>query len=398
MCPVIVMERFDRGEIPPEEAARLLKECSSMGTPAAEPTPTAPTTTPEASLPTRTPTPAGAPEPTPLEQAHLAEKKFMVELINEERQKAGVRPVVLGDNPAPQIHANSALAGCFSSHWGLDGLKPYMRYSLAGGYQSNGENGLGLDYCVGGRHRVKKNGPIKMEIEDAIESWMGSSGHRRNMLDPDHRRVNIGLAWDTYNVRFYQHFEGGYVIYESLPAIEDGWLTIKGTVTNGAKVSRSEDLSVQIYYDPPPEPLTRGQLSRTSGYDLGLRVASLRWPLGSGWFWPTHSYTTEHLGPPVDPDDVPDDAVAPSYQPFAPPKPPSVRPPPRSITVPWITASRWRTDDSEFAVVADIASVLKAHGPGVYSLIVWVPVNGVDTPISQYSIFHEVQPPGGYGK
>ena len=30
----------------------------------------------------------------------------------------------------------------------MDGLKPYMRYSLAGGYQANGENGSGLNYCI----------------------------------------------------------------------------------------------------------------------------------------------------------------------------------------------------------------------------------------------------------
>ena len=64
----------------------------------------------------------------------------MLQLINEERVRAGVAPVVLGDNIAAQLHAESALENCFSSHWGIDGLKPYMRYSLAGGYQSNAEN------------------------------------------------------------------------------------------------------------------------------------------------------------------------------------------------------------------------------------------------------------------
>ena len=76
------------------------------------------------------------------------EKDYMLALINSERRKAGVNPVVLGTNNAAQLHAESSLADCVSSHWGTDGLKPYMRYSLAGGYQSNGENGHGLDYCI----------------------------------------------------------------------------------------------------------------------------------------------------------------------------------------------------------------------------------------------------------
>ena len=72
----------------------------------------------------------------------------MLALINAERRIAGLAPVVLGDNDAAQLHAEASLEGCFGSHWSLDGLKPYMRYSLADGYQSNGENGPGGNYCI----------------------------------------------------------------------------------------------------------------------------------------------------------------------------------------------------------------------------------------------------------
>ena len=85
--------------------------------------------------------------PIPIAPAHLRhhdEKLYMLELINQARAEAGAPPVVLGDNHAAQLHAESGLANCFGSHWGIDGLKPYMRYSLAGGYQSNGENWLGV--------------------------------------------------------------------------------------------------------------------------------------------------------------------------------------------------------------------------------------------------------------
>ena len=79
---------------------------------------------------------------------HIEAKHYMLELINVERRRAGVSAVTMGDNVAAQLHADSSLENCTSSHWGIDGLKPYMRYSLAGGYQSNGENGSGLDYCI----------------------------------------------------------------------------------------------------------------------------------------------------------------------------------------------------------------------------------------------------------
>ena len=110
------------------------------------PTPTlGPTSTPRPT-PTPTSTPLPTPTPTPLpppDQRHYEYKLYMLELINEERENAGVGPVTMGNNFAAQLHAENALDACFGSHWGVDGLKPYMRYSLAGGYQSNGENGSG---------------------------------------------------------------------------------------------------------------------------------------------------------------------------------------------------------------------------------------------------------------
>ena len=72
----------------------------------------------------------------------------MLDLINEARVDADASPVAMGDNRAAQVHADNALEGCFSSHWGLDGSKPYMRYVAAGGYQPNAENVSGLNVCV----------------------------------------------------------------------------------------------------------------------------------------------------------------------------------------------------------------------------------------------------------
>lgn len=179
----------------------------------------APTNTP---WPTSTPTPMPTSTPVPPPHArHLAEKNLMLELINAERASAGLFPVTLGDNVAAQLHAESALENCFTGHWGIDGLKPYMRYSLAAGYQSNGENGVGKRFCVREGMRFRPNDPIEEEIRDAMIGLMESPGHRRNILRSSHRKVNIGLAWDRYNIAFYQHFEGDYVEYDELPTIED---------------------------------------------------------------------------------------------------------------------------------------------------------------------------------
>ena len=166
----------------------------------------------------------------------------MLELINEERVAAGLSPVVLGDNIAAQLHAESAIKNCFGSHWGIDGLKPYMRYSLAGGYQSNGENWHGLAYCIKASDGYSPIGNVKWGVRDAMDGWMDSPGHRRNILRSKHKKVNIGLAWDRYNFGAIQHFEGHYVEYGTLPTIEGRILTLSGEVKNGAKFSFLDDL------------------------------------------------------------------------------------------------------------------------------------------------------------
>lgn len=350
---------------------------------------------------------AVAPKPTPAPTGpphlwHLEYKQYMLELINVERERAGVGLVVLGTNNAAQLHAESGLKHCVSSHWGVNGLKPYMRYTLAGGYQSNGENGRGLDYCVSASDWVQSLDSLEHEVADAMRGWMGSPGHRRNILEPTHRKVNIGLAWDRYNIVAFQHFEGDYLDYSMFPAISNGNLIISGTLKNGAVVQNEDDLGIQIYYDSPPHTLTRGQLSRTYCYDGGLLAASLRPPLTGGWFYDTHRFS-QQFEPCPDPYDVPADAPPPrspdeANQHHREAKAMSEVLPPETRTVPWITASAWVASDKSFEVRADINNILGQYGPGVYTIVVWARLMGDDNVVSEYSIFHQINPPAIYSE
>lgn len=150
---------------------------TAMSVPTPTPVPTLASTPAPVSTetPTRvgTPTPVATPTPvTPPELRYIDEKEYMLALINAERKKAGVSAVTLGENIAAQLHAESALENCFSSHWGLDGLKPYMRYSLARGYQSNGENGHGLDYCIRASDGYSTHSGIRLNRHPGI-LWYG---------------------------------------------------------------------------------------------------------------------------------------------------------------------------------------------------------------------------------
>ena len=351
--------------------------------------------------------------PTPIPTAavvrpserHIELKRYMLGLINDVRAKAGADPVVLGDNIAAQLHAESFLANCFSGHWGPDGLKPQMRYSLAGGYQSNGEFSSGSDYCITASDRYRAIGSIEQKIQGTLEGWMENPSDQPRFLDPLVKKVNIGLAWDRYNLRMVLQREGDYVKYARLPTIENGILTVSGTVKNGAGFAGERDLGVQIYYDPPPHTLTRGQLTRTYRTCSGLQIAGLRRPPSGNRFYSEHEFTKTYKRC-LDPYEVPADAPAPTshdeahafwdaaYR-------ASRLLPDVSIIVPWITALEWTTSSDAFAVRADISDLLARHGDGVYSITVWGVIDGerVDGErevISEYSIFYGVTPPDTY--
>ena len=226
---------------------------------------------------------------------------------------------------------------------------------------------------------------------------MDSPGHRRNILDPWHRKLNVGLAWDRYNTMVVQHFEGDYVGYDRLPTIQHGVLDLSGTVKGGIAFGEDDDLSVQIYYDPVPHMLARGQVTRTYCYDLGKQIAALRQPLAGDWYYPTDEYTSWQESCP-DPYDVPANAAPPGspYEAnlfWLEAQFPAL---PRIITMPWITARSWKADQTSFELKADIGDLLIRYGEGIYTVIVWGRIDGEDVLISQYSIFHDVTRPGGY--
>ena len=387
-------------EVPPGAALPSPTPAATAPTPPT-PSPSIPVPTPAlpptiVPSPTPTPLPTMTPNPTPIPTPHLrypVEKQYMLELINEERERAGVPPVELGTNDAAQLHAESALEHCFSSHWGVDGLKPYMRYSLAGGYQSNGENGGGLDYCYKASDGYRAIQDIEHRIRQMMDGWMGSPGHRRNILDRWHKRVNIGFAWDRYNLMGFQHFEGDYVEYDQVPSLEGAAFTLSGNSKNGALVAQGSSVGIAIYYDPPPQPLTRGQLSRTYCYTRGLPVAFVLEPLPGDWYHPSGETTTSHQPCPdpykMSPEAAPPSSPAEAHRHWQQAHDTIFLP--LEVTVPFIVASDWTVVGQRFSVTADISVVLDSHGPGIYTVILWGKLGGTDQIISEYSIFHEAE-------
>ena len=346
--------------------------------------------------PTLTPTPVPPLVNAPPHLRYLDQKQFMLGLINAKRKASGAPPVTLGANNAAQLHAESSLAHCVSSHWGVDGLKPNHRYNLAGGYQANGENGHGLDYCVRSGDFIKPIASIQREIEDAINGWMESQGHRENMLDPVHRKVNIGIAWDRFNSVMYQQFEGDYVDYTAPPSFTGGVLSLGGKVKNGVSFSSDKDLDIQVFYEQPPHPLTAGQVARTYCYAGGLPIASLL-PPSYGFPPGSSQIDTMSYKPCPDPYDVPADAPparssSDAHRLWQEAYDTSARRKSHVITFKWITADAWKSTGQEFGVKADLSELVEEYGNGIYTVAVW----DRRRVISDLTFFRGVVPPDTY--
>ena len=135
-------------------------------------------------------------------------RQYALDLINKDRAVHDLPPVVLGDNPAAQLHAEDMLEHDYQGHWWIDGRKPYMVYTETGGKSYAGENVASGGWTEQEWQRENCNSLFvvcetssprelvnlqqwAMMYDDAHADW----GHRDNILDEGHRAVNIGIAF-----------------------------------------------------------------------------------------------------------------------------------------------------------------------------------------------------------
>ena len=327
-------------------------------------------------------------------------RELALQLINRARVDAGVPPVQLGSNPAAQIHADAMAQHCFGGHWGLDGTTSVMRYTLAGGHQVNAENVSGYSSCTA--HPFPT---VRTALQRQTAGLLASPGHRRTMLAPNYRFVNIGVARDPGGlIHLVQQFEGDYVRYSKLPTVEDGVLTLAGEAVNGALIEKADDLGLRIYYSPQLQQLTRGQLARTSCLDAGLVIAHLRRPPDPGLRYTDYRYFRNYQRCPS-PYDVPADMPAPQSPEEALALLQEARERSSQLDmssffadVLWVTASEWKAEANEFAVAADVGRLLEEYGPGVYDVHMAAMLDGEFQTVSVYSIFYRTEPPDVNGE
>lgn len=273
-------------------------------------------------------------------------RNYALELINKDREEHGLKPVVLGDNKAAQSHADDMLKNKFLSHWGSDGLKPYIRYTKQGGRGIVGENAAfsGFFYDETNVATIKPKEEIRnqqhaMMHDDAESNW----GHRDNIIDKNHNKVNVGIAYDSTHLAYVQDFEDDYITWSKLITYSDGTLSMAGTTTIGAIQA------VALYYDSIPQPLSKNQLISppyNDGYKLGDEVGQVIPPPSPGRYYDFRNSKTKY-----------------------------------------VVASKWFVSNpGSFSIGANIQPLLY-RGSGVYTVVIWAKNGNDDIPLTTYSLF-----------
>jgi uncharacterized protein YkwD len=195
---------------------------------------------------------------------------YALSLINTDRQANGLQNITLSSINSGQVHADDMLKNGYFSHWDMNGYKPYMRYTLAGGQGAVEEN-IAWEGQAGSSVSIDveltlKNMEWQMMYNDSAENW----GHRDNILNPLHNEVSIGIAYDYNNVYFVEDFINDYISWNQLSANSSQVIMQGTTETQGLNITQ-----IDVFYDNPT-PLTVNQLGQApyeDGYDMGTYAA-----------------------------------------------------------------------------------------------------------------------------
>jgi uncharacterized protein YkwD len=171
-----------------EEARRQLAPTPTFTPPPVGiPTPISPTNTLVPILPTEKYTPVppthtpGPPTATPTSE--LSPEGQLLALLNQERASRGLSLLAYSAllSAVARAHCEDMMKRGFVDHINPDGLTPFDRMERAG-----------YRYSAAAENIAAGHG--QASAADAFKSWMNSSGHRENILNPEFSEVGIGYV------------------------------------------------------------------------------------------------------------------------------------------------------------------------------------------------------------
>ncbi len=208
-----------------------------------------------------------------LQQARI----YMLDLINNDRAAKGLKPVALDAvaEAAAQKHVEEMASLVYLSHYDREGRLPDQRYTEAGGRDRVQENvflAVGTNAMNAAPLRLIKEPVFRTkDVEDIQAAYFNQTPpydiHRRNILDPHHTHVGIGLARGIGDqgqaVANAQEFVARCVEVEPIPleSTVGGSLVVAGSTKAGIELH-----SVEVARDELPRPKERSELEKGRPY------------------------------------------------------------------------------------------------------------------------------------
>lgn len=173
-------------------------------------------------------------------------KTKMIRIINNERESNNISSVEYDSITAvsAQFHADEMKKYNYFSHYSINGIPPYIRYSL----KSNGAFAIGENIALGANYKILKIGFIelkgKIDIKNIIRKLNydmysekpPNDGHRKTILNKHYNRIGIGIAYNDTLLFYVETFTGKYI-------------ELLNDIPQNIKAGNSINIYAQILYD-----------------------------------------------------------------------------------------------------------------------------------------------------
>lgn len=191
----------------------------------------------------------------------------LLEMVNEERAVEKVPPVAI-DELATQVatqHATDMAAAQYASHWDRDGLKPYHRYSFAGGTDATEENVSSADNTWSMKQRDLKQDTSYLHVR-LYQEKPPYDGHRQTILAAKHTHVGFGIAVQQLRLRVVELFVARYVKVDPLRRQykPGNQFFFTGKLLRPGYAVRN----IEVFYEPLPAPPDMTWLRESRSYSL----------------------------------------------------------------------------------------------------------------------------------
>jgi uncharacterized protein YkwD len=162
------------------------------------PAPTYPTPSPTYPTPAPTyPTPAPTqPTPAPVDGSEYQSQleNDILAMVNAERAKVGAKALVMEPmrRDVARAHSKDMAVRNFFDHYNPDGKSPFDRMKA-----------VGISYTTAGENIAYNTYPLDRAAKAAMDGWMNSDGHRKNIQNAKYGRTGIGVYRNPSNGKVY---------------------------------------------------------------------------------------------------------------------------------------------------------------------------------------------------